>query len=221
MNDPKRVLSSDEVAEAGLSDWRLLWKRIQARFDTGDFAIGLALVDRIGAAAEASNHHPDIVLTYPRVIVTLSSHDVGGITSRDLDLARQISGFAAEAGVTADTAAVTLVEWGLDSPDAAAVAGFWSAISGGVVSDGEIVDPAGLQPTVWFQPLDPDYRPADGEVAQRWHPDIWVAPSDAPARIEAALAAGGTLVDDSCAPRFWVLADAQGNRACICTAQDR
>ena len=38
-------------------------------------------------------------------------------------------------------------------------------------------------------------------------------------RVAAALAAGGTLVDDEAAPSFWVLADADGNRACVCTAQ--
>ena len=50
--------------------------------------------DAVRAAAEEANHHPDITLTYPEVIVTLSSHDVGGITSRDLDLARTIERFA-------------------------------------------------------------------------------------------------------------------------------
>ena len=99
VTDPKQKLTADEVREApGLDDWRHLLTGIRARFRTGDFATGLALVDRIGAAAEEADHHPDISLTYPEVIVTLSSHDVGGITSRDLDLARTISGFAAEAG---------------------------------------------------------------------------------------------------------------------------
>lgn len=86
MTDPQRTLSSDEVtqavsgagSDAGLTDWRLVLGRLTARFRTGDFATGLALVDRIGAAAEEANHHPDLSLTYPEVIVTLSSHDVGG-----------------------------------------------------------------------------------------------------------------------------------------------
>jgi 4a-hydroxytetrahydrobiopterin dehydratase len=56
-------------------------------------------VNRIGASAEKANHHPDLTLTYPQVRVTLSSHDVGGITSRDIDLARTISGHAADLGV--------------------------------------------------------------------------------------------------------------------------
>ncbi len=57
---------------------------------------GLRLVNRIGGAAESANHHPDLVLTYPHVEVTLTSHDAGGVTSRDISMARTISGFAAE-----------------------------------------------------------------------------------------------------------------------------
>lgn len=102
MNDPKTKLTDQEIAEAGLDDWRTIDNTLQASFATGDFATGLALVDRIGAAAEEANHHPDVLLTYPSVAVTLSSHDVGGITSRDIDLARRITEFAALAGVVAE-----------------------------------------------------------------------------------------------------------------------
>lgn len=102
MSDPQRRLSEQEVREAGLDDWRQVDDAIMARFRTGDFATGLALVDRIGAAAEEADHHPDLTLTYSEVGVTWSSHDVGGITSRDLDLARRVSELAADAGVSAD-----------------------------------------------------------------------------------------------------------------------
>jgi len=55
------------------------------------------------------------------------------------------------------------------------------------------------------------------DVEQRFHLDVRVPPEVAESRVRAAVAAGGTLVDDGYAPRFWVLADAQGNRACITT----
>lgn len=55
----------------------------------------------------------------------------------------------------------------------------------------------------------------------RIHLDIDVPHDVATARIEAALAAGGTLLSDDAAPAFWVLADAEGNEACICTWQGR
>lgn len=100
MSDPKRTLSADEVAAAGLDGWTLVDGKLRAAYATGDFAMGLAFVALVGASAEEADHHPDIALTYPEVVVELSSHDVGGITSRDIDLARQISRHAATLEVT-------------------------------------------------------------------------------------------------------------------------
>jgi 4a-hydroxytetrahydrobiopterin dehydratase len=102
MTDSQRKLSAAELAEAGLTGWRLAGETLTATFRTRTFATGLELVNRIGAAAEKANHHPDLTLTYPEVGVTLWSHDVGGITSRDIDLARTISGHAADLGVSAE-----------------------------------------------------------------------------------------------------------------------
>ena len=60
-------------------------------FATGTFAAGLALVDAIGALAEAADHHPDVDLRYRTVTVRLVTHDAGGLTGRDVDLARAIA----------------------------------------------------------------------------------------------------------------------------------
>jgi len=224
-DDPKQKLTADEVREApGLEDWRHLLTGIRARFRTGDFASGLALVDRIGAAAEEANHHPDISLTYPEVIVTLASHDVGGITSRDLDLARQISGFAADLGAGADTSGLTQLEPGLDTSAPEGLGAFYAALLGGEVTNGDPVDPSGQVPGLWFQ------GPGEeGEVShlpeqdheQRWHLDVWVPHDEGERRLQAVLDAGGTLVSDAEAPSFWVVADADGNRSCICTRLNR
>ena len=102
MSDPLQTLTPSQIEAEGLTDWHLDSGQIKARFRTGKFAAGLDLVNRIGAAAEAADHHPDITLTYPEVVVAMNSHDVDGITSRDIDLAREISRFAAELGVAAD-----------------------------------------------------------------------------------------------------------------------
>ncbi|MFF1880777.1 4a-hydroxytetrahydrobiopterin dehydratase [Pseudarthrobacter sp. NPDC058196] len=101
MTDPQRKLSAAELAEAGLTGWHVTGEALTATFKTRKFSTGLALVNRIGTSAEQANHHHDLTLTYPEVGVTLSSHDVGGITSRDIDLARTISGHAAGLGVAA------------------------------------------------------------------------------------------------------------------------
>ena len=77
-DDPKRKLSAQDVEAEGLSDWRIMFRTLHARFETGTSRPGLELVNRIGAAAEERNHHPDIDLSYPRVVVRLTSHDTGG-----------------------------------------------------------------------------------------------------------------------------------------------
>ena len=83
-------------------------------------------------------------------------------------------------------------------------------------ADDELVDPDGSLPTLWFQRTDSHEPPR-----QRFHLDVRVPPEVAPKRIEAALAAGGTLVSDEHAPAWWVLADAQGNRVCVTTGEGR
>lgn len=101
MRDDETVLSESEVAEEQLVAWPYDADggSLSARFDTGDFATGLRLVNSIGEQAEAENHHPDLELTYPAVGVRLTSHDVGGVTARDVRMARSISERAAALGV--------------------------------------------------------------------------------------------------------------------------
>ncbi len=223
MTDPSEKLSATQVREAGLTDWRQILGRIKARFSTGDFATGLALVDKVGAAAEAANHHPDIQLTYSDVIVTLASHDVGGITTRDLDLARQISRHAAELGIDSDAGGLTQVELGLDTALGPQLAPFYAALLGGTVDDGEPVDPSGQVPTVWWQePVDDEtWALPEQQFDQRWHFDVWVAHDEGERRLQAVLEAGGRLVSDRAAPAYWVVEDADGNRSCICTPAGR
>ncbi|RNL60699.1 4a-hydroxytetrahydrobiopterin dehydratase [Nocardioides marmoriginsengisoli] len=212
-------LTGQQISDAGLTGWTYLLGGLQTRIHTRDFATGLQVVNAIGAAAEALNHHPDLDLRYPRVDVRLSSHDVGGVTERDLVLAREISSIAASVGAEVECATVSRVELGLDSPDGAAIAPFWAAVLGMKHEGGEdwndIADPYDVLPLIWTQPSGSD------EPRQRWHPDLWVDPDRVQPLIDAAIAAGGTLVSDERAPRFWVLADAEGNKVCLCTWQGR
>lgn len=212
-------LSTQQILDAGLGDWRKLAQALHARFLTRDFTTGLALVSAIGELAETANHHPDIVLTYPLVDVKLLSHDASGITERDVDLARRISEVAGERGITADPATPAVVELGLDTADVAAVGPFWAALLTGdasAVHGDDVVDPTGRAPLLWFQHTEAHETPR-----QRFHLDLWVPHDAAEPRIAAAVAAGGTVVDDAEAPAFTVLADAEGNRACVCTILER
>jgi 4a-hydroxytetrahydrobiopterin dehydratase len=213
-----QILSLRDVEAEGLSDWRLLFSALHARFRTRSFAAGLELVNRIGEEAEAMNHHPDLDLRYPHLNVRLTSHDSGGVTARDIRLARKVSEFAASANVAADPSAVSVLELALDSEDYRAIKPFWRAVLAMRDSraEEELVDPDGALPTLWFQETDAHEPPR-----QRFHVDVRVPPEVARERIDAALAAGGTLVSEEHAPSFWVLADAQGNKACVTTGEGR
>ena len=79
-----------------------------------------------------------------------------------------------------------------------------------------VVDPLRIGPPLWFQQMDEPRR-----ERSRFHIDVSVAHDVAEDRIAAALAAGGRMVTDRFARSWWVLADADGNEACVCTWQDR
>lgn len=218
MTDDRTPLKGAEIEQEGLVDWRLVLGRLVARFRTGDFNTGTALITRIAEAADAANHHPDVDLRYPHVTVALKSHDVDAVTARDVRLARRISELAAEAGVEA-TQAPDVHELALDTPDRDAVKPFWQAMLGYAThreAADQIDDRAGRTAGVWFQDTD-----SDAPDRQRWHLDISVPHDVAEARVQAALDAGGTLVSDERAPAFWVLSDPDGNLGCICTWQNR
>lgn len=220
MTDPQQKLTAAQVRDAGIEDWRQILGRIKARFRVGDFENGLALVNKIGEAAEAAGHHPDVTLTSTDVIVTLSSHDVRGITKRDVDLAQQISLHAAELGIRADVAGLTQVELGLNTTVGERLAPYYAALFGAEIVRGEPVDASGQAPTVWWQnpaEIDEAFALPEQQFEQRWHFDVWVPHDEAEHRLQAVLDAGGRLIGDAGAPAYWVVEDADGNRCCICT----
>lgn len=211
-------LTSTQVSKSrGLRDWRVLLRALQTSFRTGSMAKGVEFAARIGAAADQANHHPDVTITYPRVHVLLTTHEVNGLSTRDVDLARTISAIAVELGLTGEPAAVAQLEIAIDALDIPAVKLFWEAVLG-YKPDGEVdsIDPYGRAPGFWFQQMD-----APRPQRNRIHIDVTVPHDVAEQRIAAALAAGGTLVSDKDAPAWWVLADPEGNEACISTWQGR
>ena len=88
---PER-LDDDAIAGrlSGLSDWSHDASEIRKEYRCGSFADAIAFVVRIGFLAEAANHHPDIDVRWRTVTVALSTHDAGGLTELDFDLAARI-----------------------------------------------------------------------------------------------------------------------------------
>jgi 4a-hydroxytetrahydrobiopterin dehydratase len=91
-------LSDLEIQRAlgTLPGWSRRQDVLTKTFTWPTFAQGIAFVTRVAKAADAMDHHPDIDIRYTKVTCALSTHDAGGITERDLELARQIEHVAAE-----------------------------------------------------------------------------------------------------------------------------
>ena len=216
-------LSTQDVLDAGLADWRKLAQRLHARFRVADATAAVSfLVDAVRAASDASlTDHLEATLAPRHLDLRVATAGGEGVwvTADDVGLARAVSDVARQHALAAVPGEVTQVEMGLDTAHRSTLAPFWAVVltgtTDGVVED-TVFDPTNRMGSMWFQETEPHETPR-----QRWHPDVWVPPEVAEARIAAAVAAGGAVVDDSQAPSFTVLSDSDGNRVCVCTILDR
>ncbi|MUL41492.1 4a-hydroxytetrahydrobiopterin dehydratase [Streptomonospora sp. PA3] len=199
-----------------LADWRWLLGALRTRFETGSFGTGAEFVAAVARLADAVDHPPDVDVRTGHVQVALRSHDVGGVTERDVQLAERISALASARGLVPRPEQVEVLELALDTPEPEVVRPFWAALLGGGETGGDVTDPAGELPPLWFQRTD-----SAAPDRQRFHLDVTIPPESADRRIAAAVAAGGRIVDDSNTPAFIVLADPDGNNACVCTELGR
>jgi len=74
-----------------LPDWKLEEGQLVRHYTFKDFVAAMTFVNRVAKLAEAAGHHPDIDIRYNRVKLALVSHDAGGITTRDAQMARQLA----------------------------------------------------------------------------------------------------------------------------------
>lgn len=224
------MVRSQQIAEAGLTDWRKLAQGLHTRYLVEDFGSGVRFVAAVGEAGDAAGHHPRVSMGKGYVDFELVSDDaiyreddgtehvVEWVTQQDVDLARRITEIAADHGLDADPASVSELELGLDTAQSAAIAPVWAALlTGSAASQGrgtpsdEIREATGRVPNLWFGDTEEREAPR-----QRFHLEVYVAPEVAGQRIADALAAGGTIVDDSNAPAQTVIADQDGNKGMVC-----
>lgn len=185
-----------------------------------------AVTIAVSAAGADGTGHLTAEVTSGRAVLRLHTAVRGAVTGLDLALARRVTeALAAESlsTVAGDAVPPQTIEIAIDALDIARVRPFWQAVTGYVdepqpadLPPDALVDPLGRGPAIWFQQMD-EPRTQRNNI----HLDVDVPPEHAQARIDAALAAGGTLLDAGAAPSFWVLADPEGNEACICTWQGR
>ena len=139
-----------------------------------------------------------------------------GLEAQHIELARAVSAVARAHGAVADRSAVQEVQFAVSAKPDAIDVGFWRAVLGyAPMADDNAVDPLGHGSTVWMQELD-EAKP----LRHAMHIDVSVAREHSEARLAAALAAGGRIVDESEAPGTWILADRAGNRVCIAAWPD-
>jgi 4a-hydroxytetrahydrobiopterin dehydratase len=209
-----------QILDAGLVDWRKLAQALHTRYSVPDYIVAAAFVAAVAQAAEAGGHHPEVKLAHGVIDVSVCTREDGvWVTQNDIDMARRISEIARQSGLQPEPTAVTQIEIALDTAHEDSVAPFWSVLLTGSRDNkiyDSIFDPTGRVPGLWFQGTEEHEPPR-----QRWHFDLWLAPEMADERIAAAVAAGGSIVDDSGAPSFTVLADPDGNRVCVCTSLGR
>jgi len=211
------VTPDEFVALDGVDDWRVVLGAIRATFVTPDYLAAADLVAAVARIAEDHQHHPDMEIRYPgRVHVVLTTHATDGLTTLDVDIARLISAAARKADAAARTETAAAYEIGIDTTDMDRIRPFWAAVLGYQQRAGQLVDPMGVGPAVWFQQMDEPRL-----VRNRIHVDVSVPHDIAEQRVAAAIAAGGRMVTDEFARSWWVLSDADGNEACVSTWQDR
>ena len=75
---------------AALTGWEIDGDRLRKRYTLDTFMAAIAFVNRVAALAEAADHHPDILIEYRHVTLTLTTHDEGGLSARDFSLAARI-----------------------------------------------------------------------------------------------------------------------------------
>jgi 4a-hydroxytetrahydrobiopterin dehydratase len=74
---------------AALAGWQIVAGELVKTFQFNDFVASLRFVNQVGELAELAGHHPDIDIRYNRVRLALTTHDAGGLTQKDFDLASQ------------------------------------------------------------------------------------------------------------------------------------
>jgi 4a-hydroxytetrahydrobiopterin dehydratase len=229
--DLDRTLRRQEASAAvtGLG-WRYVLGLLRTTLPAGSLAEAAELAGRVAAACGAeADGRLWIDLRRDQLVLSLQSPAAAEVTPREVALARRISevagglGLTTGAGVGGDAPrSVQVLEVAIDAMDIAAVRPFWKAVLGYTDEPGRsgpqdsLFAPVGRAPAVWFQQMD-----APRPQRNRIHLDVSVPHDEAGRRIQATLAAGGRLVYDAEAPAFWVLADPEGNEACITTWQGR
>jgi 4a-hydroxytetrahydrobiopterin dehydratase len=203
------------LAAEGVDDWVVLHGGATAAFRVPSLGDAARLAAAVAEVPGIDGSGALLTVAGDRLSVRLT-RGVFRLEARHIDLARAVSATARQHGAVADRAGAQEVQLAIAAKPDAIDVGFWRAVLGyAPLADDNATDPLGHGSTVWMQELDPD-KP----LRHAMHIDVSVARDHVEARVAAALAAGGRIVDDTDAPGGWILADRAGNRVCIAAWPD-
>lgn len=203
------------LAAADVGDWAVLHGGATAFFRTVSLAAAARLAEGLTRIAGLSGRGAVLTLSDRGVAVRLN-RDLWQLESDDIALARSVSAVAHELGGVSDRSAIQEVQLAIAAKPGAVNLKFWSAVLGyAPLADDNAIDPLGHGSTVWMQQLD-----AAKSLTHAMHVDVSIPGEQVAARLQAAIAAGGRIVDDSHQPSHWTLSDSAGNRVCVCAWPD-
>jgi 4a-hydroxytetrahydrobiopterin dehydratase len=201
----------------GVEDWRVLFTGAHAFFRVTSFAEGARFVAAIADVSAAVGHYPDVDLRPEGLTLRTCSGEYGALSDRDVELARGVSEAARRLKIEADPSQVQVVAIAVAQDAGIDTGSFWAAALGyrHLGPDEDVVDRHRRNPHLSFQQLKPP-RPGRG----RTHIDVSVPADQSEARVAAALAAGGRLVDGGHAPDWWTLASPENHKVDIAAWPD-
>jgi 4a-hydroxytetrahydrobiopterin dehydratase len=199
------------LAAEGVDDWVVLHGGATAVFQVGSLGEAARLAEAVAKTPGLAGQ--GVLLTIADNCLTVRlSRDIWQLEPGHVQLARVVSAVAREHGAIPNRAVVQEMQLAIAAKHDATDVGFWRAVLGyAPMADDNAVDPLGHGSTIWMQEIDEAKA-----LRHAMHVDVSVAHEHVKTRLEAAVAAGGRIVDESHAPSHWPLADRAGNRVCIC-----
>jgi 4a-hydroxytetrahydrobiopterin dehydratase len=194
----------------GLEDWVVLHGGPSAVFLTSSLIDAADLARAVAQLPGLDGTNVQLSIVSNRLTVRLT-REIWKIEEEHITLAREISSIAKSLGAVAEPNQVQEVQFAIAAKKDAIDLKFWQAVLGyDPMLDDNAIDPLGVSSTVWMQDIE------EGKTLRHaMHIDVSLSKESAQARVDAAVAAGGIVVDGSHAPSWWILADRSGNKVCV------
>jgi len=201
----KEFLAADD-----LEDWVVLHGGPTAVFQTKTLADAATLAQAISQLPGLDGTPAHMSILTKSLTIRLT-REVWNTEIEHIELAREISKIANSHAAVADPSMVQEVQFAIAAKPDAIDVGFWRAVLGyQPMLDDAGIDPLGISSNIWMQDLD-----VNKPLRHAMHIDVSVSKEQAQSRVEAAVAAGGVIVESSESPSWWVLADRSGNKVCV------